>query len=165
MTKKNTEIVFDVTNDDSPVVVGLDVKQYTITDNMSAPPRIMMKRPSDNATRSLETYLSKENPLRARLRLLIVPTLPPTLTSSAMLGKARKPNNLRPLTLAKRIHSMTHAHPEQVIRICKGARWLTETLENAIRTTSATCDTCAMTGPPAPSKKISLNHINEDFNN
>lgn len=53
-----TALTFDVTNDDSPVFIYMDIKRYTITDNMSSPPNIIIKRPSDVDRRVMETYMT-----------------------------------------------------------------------------------------------------------
>lgn len=37
-------------------------------------------------------------------------------------------------------------------------------LEKAIRDTCTQCDVCSRSGPPAPSRKISLTHVNKNFN-
>lgn len=93
-------IIFDVTNDASPVIIGLDVKKHITTDV----------------------------PLKARLRLLVVPAR----LSLAMLGEARKPHGIRPITLANRIHGMTHIHPNEAIGICEDAGWIIPELRRAI---------------------------------
>lgn len=41
-------ITFDVRDEDSPTIVGMDVKIYTVTENLTTPPVINMKRPTDN---------------------------------------------------------------------------------------------------------------------
>lgn len=148
MNNKSVSMIFDVTNDGSPIVVGMDVKKYTTTDNLSSPPTITMKRPTDHSERKLETYLTVSDPLRARLRLLVIPTP----LYMAMLGEARKPKDMRAMTIAKRIHNMTHLRASEAIRICEEAGWLMPELGKAIESVSDNCPSCAMTGPPAPAK-------------
>lgn len=160
MDNKAVAITFDVTDDDSPIIVGMDIKMHTITDNIANPPRILMKRPTDNEMRRMETYMNEKSPLNTRLRLLIAPVL----TTSALIGGSRRPIGTRPMTLAKRIHQMTHAHPDQTMRICKDAGWLTQELKEAIKLVSQNCQSCTLSGPPAPSRKISLTHVNMGFN-
>lgn len=160
MKNKPTAIDFDVTNDASPIILGMDVKKYTLTDNLASPPVMIMNRPSDKGVRTMETCLSTGDPLKARLRLLVIPTM----RTSALIGNARRPMHIRPMTLAKRMHNLTHDHPQQLIRLCKDAGWLNPELEKAIITVTENCASCAMTGPPSPSKKISISHVNEQFN-
>lgn len=161
MNNNPVSIPFDVTNDDSPIVVGMDVKQCTTTNNLCTPPTMTIRRPTDRSPRLLETYMTNDDPLRARLRLLVAPAR----LSTAMLGDARKPHGMRAITLAKRIHNMTHIPRDEAIRICKDAGWNNPELEEAIRLVSDNCPSCALTGPPTPTKKISLKHVNENFNN
>lgn len=160
VNRKPVVIVFDVTNDNSPIVIGMDIKRFTTTNNLSKPTFMYMRRPGDRGSRCLQTYLSGDGPLTTRLRLLVAPTG----LSLALMGGARKPEPIRPMTLAKRIHSMTHAHPLQAIRICRDAGWLSPELVRAIKEVSRACPSCAISGPPGPSKKISINHVNEHFN-
>lgn len=160
MNGRPAAITFDVANDESPLIIGMDLKWYSMTDNIATPPRIIMRRPTDNRTRILETYMTIGDPLRARLRLLVVPMI----STSALTGESRRPMRMRPMTIAKRIHCMTHAHPLQISKICEEAGWLTPELADAIKTVSENCPSCTISGPPAPSKKISLNHDNEDYN-
>lgn len=154
-----TKILY-FTNDDSLAIVGMDIKQHTITDNLATPPRMKLRKPTKDGVRILETYMVKNDPLRTRLRLLVVPTA----LSSALFGEARRPANMRPLTLAKRIHPITHAHPQQAIRICEDAGWLIPKLTDSIKDVSSNCPSCAVSGLPGPSKTISDNHVNEKFN-
>lgn len=160
MEDQPTEIIFDVTRDASPIVIGMDFKKYSVTDNLSSPPTVMVLRPGDVKPRRLETYMTDGSPYKLRLRLLVVPVI----RTTGLLGEARRPLSMRPLTLAKRIHNATHAHPEQMKRICHEAGWLTPELTDAIITVANECPSCAMSGTPAPSKKLSINHINQDFN-
>lgn len=71
---------------------------------------------------------------------------------------------MRAMTLAKRIHNGTHASASQIVQICKDAGWTGSELEKAIRDTCARCDVCTRSGPQAPSRKISLTHVNQNIN-
>lgn len=161
MNDQTTSIRFDVTDDESPITIGMDVKLYSITDNIASPSQIVIKRPHDSAPRILETYASGRTRLDTRLRLLVAP-IPPV--SRSMLGKTPLPQSMRALTLAKRIHNATHASEDQTLRICDDAGWLTNELRTAIHDTCINCHVCTRTGPPAQMKKISLNHVNQNFN-
>lgn len=161
MNNRSVSLTFDVTKDGSPIIIGMDIKKHTTTNNLTHPPTMMIRRPTDRSPRILETYVTSVDPLQTRLRLMVIPTR----LSAAMLGEARKPEGMRAMTIAKRIHSMTHLQSSEAIRICEEAGWITPELENAIKMVSDNCPSCVMTGLPAPTKKISLSHINEDFNN
>lgn len=158
---KPTTLDFDVTDDDSPITVGMDVQRYCVTDNLSTPRRVVMKRPRDTDRRTLNTYISGFSPLEHRLRLEITPI---PCATNALIGHARRRPDIRPATLAKRIHNITHAPASEAIRICKQAGWLNDEVEKAIEKVSRECETCARSGRPPPSKKLSLTHVNQDFN-
>lgn len=74
MKQKTVAIIFDVTEDNSPVVIGMDIKKFSKTDNLSNPPHMMIRRPEDKGKRFLETYIKEDDPLKTRLRLLVTPT-------------------------------------------------------------------------------------------
>lgn len=51
-----------------------------------------------------------------------------------------------------------------MIRICKDAGWLDDGVKRAIRHICNQCDVCARSGVPMPFKKVSLNYVNQAFN-
>lgn len=106
-------MTFDTTNDDSPIVMGMEVRRYSVTDNLAPPTRIRTRRPSDKGIFKLETYMSTIDPHKERFRLLVAPSL----RTTGLILETRKPLNMRPLTLAKRVPGMTHVHPDQMTRI------------------------------------------------
>lgn len=142
MHGESVALTFYVTIDGSPIVIGMYIKRFTVTDNLVSPPQIKMERPSDKGTRRMETYMRTDEPLQIKLRLLVVPDR----CTKELIGKTRKPLNIRPLTLSKRIHSMKHAHPSQMMRICEEAGWMCKELEDAIKTVSINCPSCALSG-------------------
>lgn len=75
--------------------------------------------------RILETYVTAANPLTARLRLLVVPTIQ---TIYKMLRE-----NLKPTNMVKRLHALTHAHPDQLIIISKDTKLAKPELGKPIR--------------------------------
>lgn len=86
------------------------------------------------------------------------------IRTAGLLGESRRPLAIRLLSLAKRIHNSTHAHPTQIKRIFKEAGWLKSELSSAIYSVTNEYSSLVMSGAPAPSRKLSLNHINQDFN-
>lgn len=73
-----------------------------------------IKRPSDKTERVLQTYLTDLNPQNTILRLLVVPTVQKV---SGILGENPRPPDMRNLSLAKRFNALTHADPDQSVRI------------------------------------------------
>lgn len=161
MNNQPTVLRFDVTDDESPITIGMDMKKFSITVNLSSPTTIKLRRSFDQCPRILKTYMSGKCALTARLRLLLAPVTPVTI---GLLGKTPPLQPLRAVTLAKRIHNATHASAAQTLQLCRDAGWNDKELQNAITNTCEMCEVCAKTGPPAHSKKLSLTHVNQNFN-
>lgn len=108
----------------------------------------------------LETHITTNEPLKVRLRLLVVPDL----RSATLLGGSRRSMDMRLMTLEKIINNLTHGHSDQISSIFQDAGFLDAELDNSINTISGNCARCSLTGPPAPSNKISINHVNDKLN-
>lgn len=48
--------------------------------------------------------------------------------------------------------------------MCREANWATPEIEEHIKYVSLEFETCAKTGPPKPSRKLSHSHVKEVFN-
>ena len=118
-----------------------------------------MRRPSDTETRIFFTYLV---PGDDRLRLDIA--LHTLASVSTLLGNVHSKATWAPMTFCKRIHRYTHAPEDELRHICHDAGILTPQLDEAIREVSAACEICAKNGRPKHSRKVSLTHVNEAFN-
>lgn len=95
---------FDVSNDTSPITIRMEVKRYSITDNLSSPNKLIISHPTDKSLRVLETNMSGSGRLHQRLqRLLDAHGLP---TSSRLIGKIEFSLLIRAMTLARRIHNV-----------------------------------------------------------
>lgn len=70
----------------------------------------------------------------------------------------------RSIGLAKQIHRVPHAHPQQTKLVWHQAGILAPELERAIDGIDALCKICMWSIWPGPSQRISLSHINEAFN-
>lgn len=136
MHDKPTWIRFDVTDDKSPIAIGMVVNVYSITDTISTPSRVIINRPHDRQTRSLQTYTSGRTRLEMRQRLLVTPVIP---TSTSMLCKTPNLQPLRATTLAKLIHNSTYASVEQTLRLCEDTEWLDSKLKPTIKDTCNNC--------------------------
>lgn len=75
MDNQPTLITFNITYDDSPIIIGMVVKIHTVTDNLTSPPSpfIFIKRSTDNGVCKLETYMSVRDPFKAILWFPVVP--------------------------------------------------------------------------------------------
>lgn len=164
-TQKHTYITFDVMEGSSPSVIGLDKAQYSNMKNLCHNPHIMISRPSDNSLRSFVTYITSDyhNDICQRMRVELVQR-PQTLISSMLPRTLHSKASRTPKIFAKKVHRYTHAHADTVKDLCKQAGVLTNNLEQAIDDVDNACEICARNGHRLPSKKVSLNHVNEAFN-
>lgn len=156
---KPTALTFDLVQGKSPLIIGQDIRQYCNTFNLTEQKYIRLKRPTDDAERYLYTYLV---PGDSRLRLDVAPH--PLSVKRTLLGNIHSSAKRAPLTLCKRIHRYTHATPEEMRVLCKDANMLDDALDEAIDKVFAACEVCAKNGRPKPSRKVSLTHVNEGFN-
>lgn len=92
MNEKPTELNLSFTYDDSPNIIGMGVKRFSMTDNFklslkdSMVPLIIMKMTLEKDMRKVEIYLSISDPLRGSIRLLIIPTV----ITNFLIGEARR---------------------------------------------------------------------------
>lgn len=50
---------FDIMDGKSPLIIGLDLKRYAITDNLASTPCIRFERPQDSEDREFITYIEQ----------------------------------------------------------------------------------------------------------
>lgn len=159
VTGKPTSFTFDLVHGKSPLILGQDVRQHCNTFNLTEQRYIRIKRPTDDAERYTFTYIIPED---SRLRLDIAPH--PLSVKRTLLGNIHAGVKRAPLVFCKRVHRYTHATPEEMRILCKDANMLDEALEQAIDKVFAACEICAKNGRPKSSRKVSLTHVNEAFN-
>lgn len=150
------EITFDLFDDSSPLVIGLDLKQYTTTDNFNF--RLIIKRPTDKEERTLRTYMTNNSLTDCRIRAELVRM--PESYALTQTGKFMD----RPATIVKRLHRLTHAPAAEMQTILKDAGILTNEMRDIITNVTRNCEICVKSGPPKVSRKISISHVNEAFN-
>lgn len=155
---KPLSLTFDLVSGDSPLIVGLDVTQYTNTMNLSRPRYVTFHRPEDKSPRRMLTYVDDFDD-QARLRLEIIPHKKSTITS-LMANIMSRPE----LCVAKKIHRYTHATSDEMKDLYKGAGILTTKLSEAFDKVYKACEICCRNGRPLNSKKLSLTHVNKAFN-
>lgn len=108
----------------------------------------------------LPLYIEEDNPYRSRVRLDVT-RLP---RYSYALRAVSRPLQLRPRTLACRIHRYAHAPAEEAKRILKLAGYRDGNISKAVDDVSASCPLCVASGYPVPSRKASLSHVDQQFN-
>lgn len=152
-----TFLSFDLFDDNSPLIIGLDVSRYATTDFLSDSPRISFRRPSDNETRIFPIYIRSESSICARAYIDLIFT-----TSRTLLATTKTVE--RPLSFDKRLHRFSHGPVPDLIRLIRRAGIQDSKLEEAVEMIGKHCDACARSGAPVPSKKISLKRVNMAFN-
>lgn len=156
-----THLTFDLTDDDSPLTIGMDVKLYYVTDNLSSQSNLRFNRPFDNGPRIFYTYVTGDDKFNRRLRLAITPIIPivPSLLDNTEPQKQQRMN-----TLAKRLHRLTHESSDELYRFCTQAGYDITNMKGALDDICNSCEVCAFSGLSSFSKQISISHINQAFN-
>lgn len=158
-TGKPTALTFDLVHGSSPLIVGMDVRKYCDTFNRGEQKYVRMQRPFDKRESTLYTYIVPDD---SRLRLDIAPH--PLSKVSTLLGNIQTSVKRTPLVFSKWIHRYTHATEAETLSLCKDAEILTPALESAIKEVCGACEVCAKNGRPKSSRKVSLTHVNQEFN-
>lgn len=155
-----TTFDFDLFRDDSPLIIGLDLRRYSDTENMGSVKLIRIKRPTDGLVRTFDTYMSGTGELDKRLRigLCAIAGVPGDKSARALMAK------FRPSTLVRRFHRLTHATPAETRRFMKEGGIMSEDVWKEIERVCSACEICAKSGLPAATHKISLTHVNQHFN-
>lgn len=153
-----TSFSFDLVAGSSPLIIGLDTKQYANTINLESHPYIEFRRPTDNNPRRFPTYITRSES-DSRLRMEIAPH-----ASSSMPSLMANIHGRKELSLAKKIHRYTHATATEMKHIYHTANQLTEPLAQAFDKVYTACEICCSEGRPFHAKKISISHVNEAFN-
>ena len=114
---KTTSFTFDVVLGDSPIVIRLDVAQQIDRQNLTNAPHIKILRPTDNAPRKLNTYISpdhKGNPecIRIRVEFASLPRKP--LENSLQMSKHERQQHRR-RSQSPSTHSRTHPQDKSKI--------------------------------------------------
>lgn len=160
-----TSFTFDLVDGSSPLLIGLDVREYTDTFNLPEEKCIKIKRPYDSSPRFFGTYISPEGMSSNRdKRLRIAISMQSHTNLRSLMSNLHLKSKRSPLLFSKQIHRFTHTRPLEVKTICEQAGILTSNLGEAIDKVDEACEVCVQSGRPIPSKKVSLTHVNEAFN-
>jgi len=149
---------------DEPLIIGEDVTKNCMVDNIK---NLLHVRQANNSYCTYHTYYTEGE---GRRRLSVVP--PPQYgPKSAMANvcsylatSADYLSKLGPAKFAHSVHRYSHATVEEMKRICSMAGILDSTLSRALDDTVAQCEICCRTGRPKTSRKVSLSHIGDAFN-
>lgn len=154
-----TSFSFDLVQEKSPLIIGLDQKKYSDTMNQQQPTTIVLNRPQDIKQKTFFTYLQHDDHGNARLRLELVPHK----RTTRKLLLAIKGRNVE-LNAIKKLHRFTHASASEMNQLLEDANVSDHATMELCRKVFKACDVCAQTGRPSAKKKISISHVNEAFN-
>lgn len=68
------------------------------------------------------------------------------------------------INIVKKVHRFTHCNDKELQKLFEKAGMLTPKIKNAIKKVTTACNPCAWSGRPSKTRKISLKHVNEEFN-
>ena len=161
---KPTSFTFDLVLGNDPLLIGLDVSEYTNTLNLEQEPCVVMQRPCDKSRRTFNTYITRHSDKHGNRRqhMAIVPE--PGICVTSIMSRLNLRTRRAPLVFAKQVHRLTHAVPDDIKSLCKDAGILNPRLSQAIDLVDDSCGICVQNGRPLPSRKISLTHVNQAFN-
>lgn len=159
LNKKSAMFVFDPVEGESPLLIGLDTKQYSTTDNLSKPTTNSFKTPTDLHVKSFYTYIAHNDGQHIKLRIEIA-SHQNSSVKTLLSGIVKQTD----LSLAKKLHRFMHTPPEERIKFLRDSGKSSPSMENACRKVSAACNICASSRRPHNKKKISLIHVNDSFN-
>lgn len=154
------DLSFDLTDDLSPLIIGLDVQRYSQRSFLQPRPQISLKRPHDDVAKQLPIYINEYNPILARAHIDVIGIIP--ISNSFLV--ANHMQDMRPTTLAKRIHRYSHAPLREMVDIMKAGGKGGESVEKLCKEIVDSCPVCAKSGLPLSSKKVSLSHVCQSFN-
>lgn len=153
---KPTVIPFDKVERDSPLILGLDVKRFLNTFNLSKPTEIMIKRPTDKQQRELLTYIGKDE--NGNLRTWIDIAHHPKTTVKSIMATETKRNTLNKV---KKTHRFKHASSIHMVNLLKTAGYNDEKLTEVCENVYKSCDVCAFSDTPYHMKKVSIFYVSE----
>lgn len=110
------------------MIIGLDIKKYGDTRNMSKEKFFVFKRPKENGIRKLMTYIDKDKNGDERIWLDIAPNRKSTISS--LLANVRKRTAL---TMVKKVHRFTNGTEKEMTTLFKEADMLSPEVEKAIQ--------------------------------
>jgi len=116
---KPTTLVFDMVEGTSPLIIGLDVKRFSNTNNIRDPSTINFERPTDSSRRTFLTYITKDANDNDRLKLELVTHVKSTY-DSLMANIRNRPD----INVAKKVHRFTHASAREMRSISLMQRFL-----------------------------------------
>lgn len=113
-----TDLIFDLTDDQAPLIMGLDLQQFSKRSFIDYRPTMEIKRPNDSSPRSPPIYVRNEDPLNLRAYVDIIGLMPSSVGTLLTTDRSVFP---RATTLAKRILRYSHAPHKEMVEISSRA--------------------------------------------
>lgn len=157
---RTTHISFDLTHGDSPLIIGLDLQQYSARTFIGPQPTIIFQRPSEREERVLPIYIRETDTIHRRAHVDLIGLKP----TAATLLVTHRSSVIRANTMAKRLHRYSHAPISEMVYMLQRGGYNTPRLRRLCTDIVEACPVCARSGLPAPCRKISLTHVCQEFN-
>lgn len=141
------------------MIIGPDNLQHCRTFNTTAQKYIEFPRPQDTSPWFLHSYFIPDN---IRLHGKVAPQ--PLSEAHSLLNNIHYVSQRVPLKFCKRLHRYTHAPAAEPKIIFAEAGILNEENDRKISRISEACEICATAGRLLHARKVSLTHVNEEFN-
>lgn len=150
--------MFDLVNGKSPLIIGLEVKRYSVTSNIGVNKTLVFKRPTDKNCKKINIYIAQDETGNDRFKLELI--FHRKATISSML---RNMNKNKQLNLIKKINRFMHALSEEMKLLLKYAGIFTSALGSTYERVHGSCTIYTSMGRPRHKRQVSLTHVNQSF--
>lgn len=123
---------------ESPLLVGIDLKKFSNSNEMENEHNFIFKSPTDTKQRVFNTDIAKDQKLNPRLWLDLAPCSGSTV-GSLMQGIVRN----KDLNIVKKVHRFTHGTAQEMKSLFTDAGILTPNISNACDKVHSSCAICA----------------------
>jgi hypothetical protein len=164
------KLPFYIVQGPGPLLVGNSILRHS---EIKGPENLLKITPAAGLSKSdlvLQTYTTGN----LRTHLFVVPSrkdILPTFFSSvssftsSALSLRSKPSNARDFKrFAYRLHGATHLSLKDMETLCKRSQVWTTGLQQSLRNAISSCESCARTGRPKISRKVSPSAVSRSFN-
>ena len=146
-------VTFDIVEGNEPLVIGDTYLKDSDHLRREKPEKLVIKK---QGTAENVVFISYTNPGESRPRMMVVPR--DVKSISSMMGTTSAD------ILVKKLHRYSHDNANDMRRLLKLSNQYNPQIEAAIKKVVGECKTCVRSGTPLPSRKVSIKHVNEDFN-
>lgn len=154
-------LVFEIVDVAEPFVVGWNILKYSNHVQLSRTPSLTTKTPRIEWHVEFASY---SNPDEDHSRIFAVP--PDTNNKSSMIRAASRDRSAVKAAdlLVRKIHAYSHGSVRDMKLLLRLSNKLNPFTEAAVKRIVSTCNVCVQSGPPLSNRKVSIKHIDKDFN-